>query len=59
MELRDGDGSEESKVQSVEQLLRSTLPDYIVNCLLVAGFDTLDVLARIWMLEANRAIPLK
>ena len=46
MELRDGDGSEESKVQSVEQLLRSTLPDYIVNCLLVAGFDTLDVLAR-------------
>ena len=59
MELRDGDGLEESKVQSVEQLLRSTLPDNIVNCLLVAGFDTLDVLARIWMLEANRAIPLK
>lgn len=46
MERRDGDGLEESKVQSVERLLRSTLPDYIVNCLLVAGFDTFDILAR-------------
>ena len=26
--------------------MRSRLPPYIVNCLLVAGFDTLDVLAK-------------
>ena len=49
MEFREGDGSEEWKVQFVEQLLRSKLPDYIVNCLLVAGFDTLEVYWQVWM----------
>eukprot|EP00731_Ephydatia_muelleri_P021868 Em0014g459a len=38
--------SEESKVQCVERLLRSKLPGYIVSCMLAAGFDTLDTLAR-------------
>ena len=38
--------SEESKVQCVERLLRSNLPGYIVSCMLAAGFDTLDTLAR-------------
>eukprot|EP00731_Ephydatia_muelleri_P010532 Em0005g1118a len=38
--------SEESKVQCVERLLRSKLPGYIVSCMLAAGFDTLDTVAR-------------
>ena len=38
--------SEESKVQCVERLLRSKLPGYIISCMLAAGFDTLDTLAR-------------
>ena len=38
--------SEESKVQCVERLLRSKLPGYTVSCILAAGFDTLDTLAR-------------
>eukprot|EP00731_Ephydatia_muelleri_P017136 Em0010g234a len=45
MELGEDDGSEESKAQFVERSLRSKLPDYIVNCLLVAGFDPLRRLA--------------
>lgn len=40
-----GRATEESKLQFVERLLRSELSDYIVNCLMVAGFDTLDVSA--------------
>ena len=38
--------SEEAKVQCVERLLKSKLPGYIVSCMLAAGFDTLDTLAR-------------
>ena len=38
--------SEEAKVQSVERLLKSKLPGYIVSCMLAAGFDTLDTLVR-------------
>ena len=47
MELGASDSeSEESKVKCVERLLRSKLPGYIVSCMLAAGFDTLDTLAR-------------
>ena len=35
--------SEETKA---DRFMRSRLPAYSVNCLLVAGFDTLDVLAK-------------
>ena len=35
--------SEETKA---ERSMRLRLPAYIVNCLLVAGFDTLDVIAK-------------
>ena len=36
----------QKKVKCVERLLRLKLPGYIVSCMLAAGFDTLDTLAR-------------
>ncbi|KAL5487132.1 hypothetical protein EMCRGX_G019698 [Ephydatia muelleri] len=39
-------GQELSEETKAERLMRLRLPAYIVNCLLVAGFDTLDVIAK-------------
>ena len=39
-------GQELSEETKAERLMRLRLPEYIVNCLLVAGFDTLDVIAK-------------
>ena len=49
--------SEEAKVQSVERLLKSKLPGYIVNCMLAAGFDTLDTMhvQKLWTSVHNSA----
>ena len=40
-------GQELSEETKAERLMRLRLSAYIVNCLLVVGFDTLDVIAKI------------